>query len=507
MLNIVVYLGKAVLDSQKKYFLTLLLLIAFHASIEAAAVDSSLYSSLANLANQTGEALFNRELLEAGIKKISSDIIPLSPAYINRIVQIAREHGLFLKAYRLVDKSTIVKFNPPFICYLEEEGFCLVTKLNMEKPQESSITYLDRTNNAVRKKELDFFNRWNGIILSYPVENMLVEETKLLKPLVSGEFVVIYSNHMETDFAKLSLILDELIAEAKARNWKLMYVDELGLIPLDTVKNIMQSSGVSQEQAFEQARKSIGEEDASIGKGIPIYDSSPLYSQLYSYLAGRKIKTIIEDLEYPLWERIVSFDEDKVYEEAALYFMSGDLNKYVEKMKEYMNFFWQYNMKMRDTAFSRQINKLIDTNPNTLIFTLRGLGHYGLEGNITSTRFAIKSIIMCDGKFVENFNVRTWLQLLWSNGVQRNLDTEKRDIACAFIQDCLTAILIKGEKLNIVPARIKSYNAVKKINSAQLNNLVLRIKVYHSFSLFKSLDDLPVIQKFIYDWAKGEGLI
>jgi len=469
-------------------------------------IQESLVYSINSLSEQFSYSI-DKEIFKNSLGGILTQYDNIfSPEAINAIVSTVRKNGMFLQVSRIATEDMFIKMPASVICYLEDEGFIVVDKINKV---DKIISYKNYKNDLKTLSLKEFFKRWNNICFSPLIENIMLERIKGDKfstPL-QNEFVAIYTHHLDVNFEQLQHILDILQEEARSKEWNLIYIDELGLIPHDTIQKTAETSNISEKEAFSKVKLQLQGEIARIKNGSTIYDNNPFYKKLYAYLARNKIDSVMENLGYELWKKIVSFDEEGVYQKAAYSFMHGDMLKYLKQIELYTQYFYNYNVRVRDEEFLAQIFNILESNPRTIVFTIRGLGHYGIGGRLNYRGCSVKEIIICEGKIYENFNRRTWIMTLWANGVKFTPQIEEIEMAKVFVQDCIFYMIKRQNRMSMLEARRLSYKTVNKVKKEDFLNLLSEIRVYSALGLFKEEDDLLVFAKVIYDWCLKNGFL
>jgi hypothetical protein len=454
---------------------------------------------------ELGRALgknINRDLLSQKIESLPQGL--LYEPNISRILSAVREQGLFLIAFKLNPDSgglaALKNHGRPFIAYLKGEGYCLVSEIS-QVPQGYFIRYSDSSAKSRLVDAEAFLKLWNGHIFSLPLVNVLAERIRS-RDHYEGRFIAIYSYHRE-NFDKLRKVLEDLREQAMRLGKKLVYVDELGLIPVESVKNMQESSKLSEKEAFESSKKSLGDEVRGFEKGISVYDENPFYQAQYSYLANNKIKSYMEDLDYENWKRIVAFDNLNIHNEAIRAFCLGDIETYLNKLKEYTKGFWLYNVKERDEIFRKQINNIAKENPKEIIFTLRGIGHLGTEEKLELKDFTIETMVIADGDFNDNLVSDQMSQVLLSNGVNIEPREERLLHLRSFPEECIRAYLQRTiEDLALATRMAKK--VVDRMNEEEIKRLSRDISYAFAKGNISNADHL---WDYVYTWAKDRGKI
>jgi len=465
------------------------------------AAKTQLASAICELGRALGKNI-NRELL---FQKIDS--IPLGVLYepnISKILSAVREQGLFLVAFKLNPDlnglAALKNHGRAFVAYLKGEGYCLVSEIS-QMPQGYFIRYSDSLAKSQLVDAEAFLKQWNGHIFSLPLVNVLAERIRS-EDRREGRFIAIYSYHRE-NFDKLRKVLEDLREQATRLGKKLVYVDELGLIPAESVKNVGESSKLGEKEAFESAKKSLGDEVRGFEKGISTYDENPFYQAQYSYLANNKIRSYMEDLDYENWKRIVAFDNLNIHNESIRAFCLGDTETYLNKLKEYTKGFWLYNVKERDEIFRRQINNIAKENPKDIIFTLRGIGHFGTEEKLELKDSTIETLVIADGDFNENLVSDQMSQVMLSNGVNIEPREERLLHLRSFPEECIRAYLQRTIEDLALATRLAK-KVVDRMNEEEIKRLSRDISYAFAKGNISTSDQ---VWDYVYSWAKDRGKI
>lgn len=445
----------------------------------------------------------DKELLSQRVGLIPQEII--YEPYISKILSAAREQGIFLIAFKLNPDlnslSSLKNHAKPFIAYLNTERYCLVNEILDKPPQGYFIRYTNAANKSQLIDEEIFLKQWNGHIFSMPLVNVLAQRIRS-SDHPQGRFIAIYSYHKE-NFDKLRKVLDDLHEQATRSGKKLVYIDELGLIPEESVKRTQESSQLGEKEAFESAKKSLGDEITGFEDGISTYDENPFYQAQYSYLANHKIKSYMENLDYENWKRILAFDDLNIHNEATKAFCLGDTETYLKKLKKYTKGFWLYNVKERDEIFRRQIKEIAEGNPQSIIVTLRGIGHYGTEEKLDLRDFTVETFVIADGDFNENLVSDQMSQVMLSNGVNVEPKEERLLHLRSFPEECLRAYLERTID-DLAYATRLAKKIVDRMNEKEIKRLSRDIS--YAFAKGK-LTDSNQLWDYVYNWAKDRGKI
>jgi len=378
-----------------------------------------------------------RELFkEKNLPVPSSDITDLTPQFTSQFVNKLRELGYPVGIYSLINKSDVSKI-PLFLT--KTGGILTFVK---KSKNGKLVIYQGSSKKLVSKKE--FLQIWKGErVISPFVCNLWYICSSRID--TCGEISIIYSYHDVTP-QELTGAVKAILEKAEVENKKVLYVDELGLIPYSTIRNYMEIYNYDEKQAFEKCKKMLKAEVKNIEKGITIYDPNPTYSSLYKYLAENKIKSVLEDLDYDNWKGIVRFDTLNTDILAQEYFLRGNINEYMKFKKLYCFGFWEYNVKRRDRNFVEQLKRLISLYPDYKIFTIRGIGHFGLEEKLAQEGINIKFILLGDGLLEENLINQQVLQVDFNHHVHLPEENIFRMLLESEIEELLRVYFYKKTK-------------------------------------------------------------
>ncbi|MCM8783189.1 MAG: hypothetical protein NC818_00195 [Candidatus Omnitrophica bacterium] len=419
--------------------------------------------------------------------------------YIKHILEVFRKKGIFLHAFKITPEeeniSVLKKNGSPFIAYLKDKGYVLVREISAE----GIVLWIEGEKLLIPEKE--FLESWSGYILSLPLVNIMAERVRDER-VRGGRFIIAYAYHKE-NFEKLRPILDKLRQEADFSGKKLIYIDELGLIPKESIRKTQKTYKIEEKEAFERASKALAEEVERFSRGVSTYDENPFYQAQYSYLAKYKIISYMEELDYANWRHIVRFDELNIHNKAINAFCRGDPRGYVKKLKEYNQGFWLYNVKERDENFRRQIKRIAQGNPQSIIFTLRGIGHYGLEEKLDLEDFTIETYVISERGFEESFISDQLCQVLDNNGVEISPEEERILILRSFPEEALRTYLNKEvEDLTVTTSLAKKI--VGRLKEKEIKILSRDISYAFAKEKIKKPDE---VWEYVFNWSKARGKI
>ncbi|MGE4357663.1 MAG: hypothetical protein AB7E08_03815 [Candidatus Omnitrophota bacterium] len=481
-------------------FTIIFLLFSSFSSFSQEPQDISLKKSFSSLLSEFSKSL-GKEIEPAYFEK-HLGLLPAGIIYepqVGDILDLFRKKGIFLHAFKVKpDKNTLTLLREngyPFITYLEKKGYVLVKDISEEK------IFLVSGRKEFFLREDEFLELWSGYIFSLPLVNIMAERVRDDKPK-NGRFIIAYSYHKE-NFDKLKPILDKLQEEANLSGRKFIYIDELGLIPRESIKKIQKIYKITEKEAFERARKDLAEEIERFSRGISTYDENPFYQAQYSYLARHKILSYMEELDYDNWRRIVRFDDFNLHNKAVNAFCRGNIKAYLKKLREYNHGFWIYNVKERDDNFRQQIKKIAQNNPSSIIFTLRGIGHYGLEEKLELEDFSIETYIITERGFAESLVSDQLAQVMVSNGVELSKEEENLLYLRSFPEECLrTYFQKKIEDLTIATSRAKKI--VEKLSQKEIKKLSRDIAYAFAKGKIVRSED---VWEYVYNWFKERNKI
>lgn len=478
------------LFGKRTKFVPTIILLLLSSALLSAFAQKDVYSAawalkglLRNYGKQASIYFLEKEL--AGSEQSSLD---------EKLVEIARRRGLYLNKFRLKYKEELIKIDQPFISRFPQ-GYGLVRV----KEGRVEIAF----NRGRKELSLEEFQKsWSGELFSLPLVNIFLERDFHHNDNPSGRIVFIYSYHKE-DFPAFQKVFDRLYQEAKQNNLRLIYVDELGLIPKDSLAKL-ENEELSEKEAFLRARKSLLQELKLIEKGVGIYDPTKFYYQIYEYLAKFKIEVEMENLRYENWKAIVAFDELELNQLAVKLFCQGKIERYLETLAQYNQGFWQYNVIIRDRFFRQQLEALALKNSNSLIVTLRGLGHFGMEEDLRVSGFSVESLIIGEDGFLNLLVPDQLLQILKRNRVRVDRKTERMFYLRAFPVECVRSYLQKKRNLKISQATLQANRILANLQEEDVRRLSLDLSHMIAEGRLRSTDK---IYEYVFLWAKRKGWV
>lgn len=414
----------------------------------------------------------------------------------------AREGGLFVDVYKLSEEEFLKlwEINLPFMVFLNKgEELCLVEgKLQSE---ESRKIYLDGKKEEISADEL--FKRSRGMVLMMPLGGIELQKIYFEKDEnnSSKEVFIIYVFHDSANFKDIKKMLDK-IYQGTAESGGLIYIDELGLIPEKTIEWRKSSSGLEEEEVFNKVKEELANEVRRIKDGIPVPESSPLYGALYRYLAERKIESVMEDLKYDNWKIIVSFDSYKLIDKAITQFLMGAINHAIKNMNLYIDGFMLNNHLIRDKNFVSQINDLLGENPDKLIFTIRGLAHYGFEEKLVSEGIKVRIFITTAQEIVSKLiPSQHYIMLLRQNNVHIKPERFKELTGKSILDYILIDYYMRTLGYKDYPTAVIEVNELLK--DITWEDIILLCRTLF-VKFFKKEIDKNNFREFIYNWIKKQ---
>lgn len=417
------------------------------------------------------------------------------------VVEKLRSLGLPLGCYFLNEVNDLKKITSSFIV-ISTEGLFVVYN------REKKYYILDFSQGVYSERELSFDELSklanNNPIITFPYSDIRFKIKNISNYISNRKFFIIYSYHDEENFQKLKNILNDLRNRAIREDKKLVYIDELGLIPKDSVENRMRRQNVTQEEAFNQIKQSIFREDEMLEEGIPLNIGSNFYRQLYKWLAKYRIKSLVENLRYSNWKDIVKFDDLKLNLLAKLNFYNYNLKKYIRYKRTYCEKFWLYNVKKRDKNFVAQVQKLVLNNPDNIYFTLRGIGHYGLEESFIREGIDVEFIVIGKGRLENNLINQQVYQIYSTFGVAMSSDEKVELFLPAQVQECIRGYFYDVKKMSTLESTLKTNDIMEKLDYEDIFKISKAIEENFKNGNLKEFED---VYEFVYDWCKNKGFV
>lgn len=477
-----------------KLVIEVIICLLFFSTSDFLSLESSKNLYAANFAT-----LFEKFLIlyAEDTKHIPETVFSDASLDVDNIVVKFREYGIPVGKYRVVERSDLSKILTPFICKLNKYDWIVVSDVS-----SNMVEFYDSNNKLFTLPKQNFLEEWDGIVIAqFPIGIWLTSVGKGFPHKEAIRFYIIYAYHDE-DFARIKSAIDMIFEESKKQGKKIIYVDELGLIPFETIRTYSKTNNIPEKEAFEAIKKTLSRELEGVERGIPIYDSLWTYNNLYQYLANKKVKCVMEDLDYLNWQDIVVFDYlgyDKI---ASFFYTNGNIYSYANYMKKYCESFWKFNISLRDENFSNQVSNLLKENPDCLIFTIRGLGHLGLEEKLTHRGIMSNFIIIGDGKLEDNLTNQHLLRVYYNLGVKTD-KIENRLFLTAFIQENLWNYFRSIENLPSRISILKTNALLRKISNEDVEEFSKFWPEYLSeYVQTKEIKNAEDIFSFVYHLVK-----
>lgn len=437
----------------------------------------------------------NKLLLERGILKgdildwnallaeVDNDIFSFP------LIKKLREGGYPVGLYLLDKKENIVKI-PLFLTRWEN-------KIVVVKNQQGKFHFLSTYDYPEGIKVNKFIQKWEEPLIISPFVTNIWMSLDRKDRRKSGQIYIIYIYH-SVPFEVLRNEIQYVFQEDKDK--KIIYIDELGLIPKDTIESYSRRNNVSEQEAFIAIKNSLKKETDGIEKGIPIYDSYPTYNALYKFLAREKTRCILEDLQYDNWKNIVSFD--KMYFDflARTAFINGDVDNYLKFQKLYIFGFWRFNVKDRDENFITQVKNIYQKDKNANILIIRGIGHFGLEEKLLEENLKVKFILLGEGLLEDALTNQQIIQVYLTQKINLSANTRLYKLLLeSEIQDSVRDYLIRNGMRDVLSATLRTKNMLNKLSIEDFVRILNDIKTTTSKEEFSSFEK---ISNFIYKWIK-----
>lgn len=317
-----------------------------------------------------------------------------------------REKGIPAQAYRLQNEDQLSKLEFPFL--IKHLGEWKLIGPGMEVQQ-----------GMLNKEE-----KANPIIVGEPPVGVTFEVIKK-QPDNSVKIYIFYA--ATNDSPKLAheqVFTDiERILEAKEENTDILFMDALGLIPEERVKN---QPGQNKRERFKEAFERIKAQTANIENGVPPQETrSPFWNEVWGFLAQWKVRSVLEELEFELWEKIIDFDHKQLPKKAFQLTYYGWPKQAVQTMAEWKIGFHNRNCIERNQNLSNQINQVIEKSGKPLIILMaKEIGHYGVLESLLSD-YTVYSKIIGHRKFGTLLKVPPLDVILDNMEVRLSEDTRK----------------------------------------------------------------------------------
>ncbi len=412
-----------------------------------------------------------------------------APSLDEGIIKVARENGIYLDRFYLKHvERDFSKIREPFIMSIEGSYYFV-------RPDINKVRLLSAENSETLSKK-SFLQIWDGEILSIPPVGVMLQRNKPQD--LKQKIVFVYSYHKEV-FYLFRQIFDDLHQEAVRCFSPLIYIDELGLIPKDSIEKVIVEKGLTEKDAFNRARDSLLNELKLIESGRGISDPTEFYHEIYDYLAKSNLRIEMEELQYENWKAIVAFDDLNLNQLAVTLFCKGNIDRYLDIIKQYNEGFWQYNVVIRDKFFLNQVERIAEENPQAMVFTLRGLGHFGIDDKIDLTNFAVEVVILGEGEFYQLFVPDQLVQILKRNEVTLDPKTEEQYYLRAFLTECLRNYYQNRLSFKILTATLKANRDLSLLLDTDIHRLARDIEHALAEGRLRTTESL---YDYVYTWVE-----
>jgi len=400
-----------------------------------------------------------------------------------------RKAGLLYDFFCLVDFKDIENIRSPFLCIASGD------LVNVSK--RGIFFDIEDKKGLQTLTQDEFIDLWDrGFIIAPIPTNVWCDKGK-----GDTNFYIIYAYH-DDEFERWEKTLNYIFNEIEKKNKKIAYIDELGLIPYESVEHTMRFKNISEEEAFQEIKKTLEEEIKNIKTGVAIYDSNSTYNKLYTLLARNKVECYMEDLTYDNWKEIVNFDALEVNKLARLYFLNGDIGNYVMYKKIYIDTFWKLNVKQRDEHFAEQLEYLIKNNPDKIFFTIRGIGHLGLEEKLINRGINTRYIILGNDDLEKSLINQQIIQVCRNLDVEIPPDEELKLILGGEFEEFIRAYLMLCGR-NILQAIAETKTLLSNLSKEKIRELFNEVKKKVSENKGK-ITDQKELYKLIYSIIEAE---
>ena len=260
------------------------------------------------------------------------------------------------------------------------------------------------------------------------------------------------ATNAEAELAKEQVIpdLSELVKQARRENREIVFLDAVGLIPEEVIAQFGLHDDVA---AFSRALDAIKRDLDRLQKGQQIYEArSPLWREVYNFLAEERIRAVAEEIPFNLMKSIQEFDKKGLAQRALSHFVAGQIDEAAKIMSDYLKRFHELNCIMRNKHFMRQIRQLLrgSSHPLTLI-VLREIGHYGtLELSSPGLYVSISIKVVGHERFSELIELPSYVNF----GVELTEETRQIDALRYCLKTLVASRIAGGLSFNELAARL-----------------------------------------------------
>ncbi|MDP8252828.1 MAG: hypothetical protein P9X27_00290 [Candidatus Kaelpia aquatica] len=453
--------------------------------------SSSLYADSLYSASQALKNLLEHYSHDVGLyvleNKLQKESHTLSLE--ESIVRVARESGVYLDRFYLkyVEKD-FSKISEPFIASVKG-GYHLIYP-EIDKVRLVSV----KGSETLSKKS--FLLIWDGKMFSIPPVGVMLQRNR--PQGLKQKIIFIYSYHKE-EFYLFRQLFDDLYQEALRYSSPLIYIDELGLIPKESIEKVIIGKGLTEKDAFNETREALLGELKLIERGRGIHDPTEFYHEIYNYFAKLDLRIEMEELQYENWKAVVAFDDLSLNQLAVTLFCKGNIERYLDVIEQYNEGFWQYNVIIRDKFFLNQIERIAEENPQNTIFTLRGLGHFGMDEKIDLTDFAVEVAVIGEGEFCKLLVPDQLVQILKRNGVRLGPKTREQYYLRAFLAECIRNYYQNELNFKILTATLKANRDLSLLLDAAIYRLARDVEHAIAEGRLRTTESL---YRYVYTWVK-----
>ena len=385
------------------------------------------------------------------------------------LAQRLREAGLPAQAYRLAGKIRAAELGFPFIYGCgDEEGawrLCLPPGADTHGLPEEFLLSGDRALDETIAGEPPVGRRFQL------VESELADRAPAIDHEVDV-FIFYAATNDKPELFREQLLdeLTELLDQARQAGRELIFIDACGLIPEETIRS-HQTGRRDERAAFEEVFSGIKRETERISQGHAPYEpNSPLWSELYRFLAERRVRSVLEELGYDLWRRIVDFDNRKLLEKAFTEFLNGFLEEAAQTMLQQMQGFHELNCLERDRRLAQQVERLMEGSSHPLVLIGRELGHYGVLEGLLLDRYSVHSKILGKERLpVLLRQPALEADLLWNIGVR----LDEAELELMALRYCLKAIVLRSAVRDLrVTAKLLDSSRIDLLSRDEIEQLI-----------------------------------
>ena len=308
------------------------------------------------------------------------------------------------------------------------------------------------------------------------------------------DIAVFYAaTNAEAELAKEQVIpdLSEIVKKARRTKKEIVFVDAVGLIPEEVIHRFGLHDDVA---AFARALDAIKRDLARLQEGQQIYEArSPLWKEVYDFLAKERIRAVAEEIPQSLMEAIHEFDKRGLAQRALSHLIVGQIDEAAEVMSQYLMEFHQLNCTIRNQHFAQHLRGILDksSSPLTLI-VLREIGHYGsIEANFQQHHISTK--IVGHEKFTELIGLPSYVNF----GVELTQEARQIDALRYCLKTLIASRIAGGLSFNELAARLGE-SAIDHLSRATLTDLITALHHPARVFLRSTPHDQPIQDQLLY---------